>query len=350
MQLFVSMEGKNKTSLVIRWIKSPWPLVMALLFLSVYMFLDDIIRLILPYTRYHRLPGFTADIAANYLRPDLARPLSDWVSLKGAESLYLIPYYLVLGYLIFLVHLLLKPYYKHIFISVCVVLLFLRVFPGTLLLFDSNEPSIAEGKPDKGKLQNGRRIPYHEDGYHLYSFLGYVSGRTYVHEEVNKVLIESFDMLEEKVDNRRFYIGEASTRAGGPNIFHKGKQNGMEVDVLLPLNKGDKAYESSSILSMWNYGLEIDDDGKIDEMTVDFKDLATMMSVFNQVADKHDLRIRKIEMHPKVMRGLYGARLGSLIKNILGMVTKRDAKSSPAYMTLVFEPKKEGGFLRRLIE
>ena len=179
---------KPYANLIRRWLRSPWPIILALLFIAIYFLLGDIIKLILPHTKYYYVPGFAADIAANQIRPDLVWPLPDMVDIKGTGKVLVVPYYLVLGYLIALIHLLIKPYYKHIFVSALVLLLFLRVFPGTLLLFDSGEPSLSYGKPGNGSIDNARRLAYKKHNYVTYSYLGFLAGRTYVHQNVREAI------------------------------------------------------------------------------------------------------------------------------------------------------------------
>jgi len=337
----MAQKSKPYEKLFSRWLKSPWPVILALLFTLIYFTLGEIIQLILPLTKYKYVPGFLAEPAANYIRPDISYPISDWFDMKGLGKVLLIPYYLVLAYLIAFAHLILKPFYKYIALTGLVLLVFLRIFPGTLLLFDSNEPSISYGSSNKGSIENARRLPYKHKGYSTYSYLGYLAGRTYVHENVKNTLLEAFENLHEKYQDWDFVIGDASYKEGGPMAFQEEKQNGLEVDFLLPLVENGIPYSKQRITNYWNYSMEFDEFGRLDGMEVDYSVLAGMLVAIQEAGANYQLTIKKIEMHPEIKRGLLGKNLASLLKNILGGSVRKDGKASPAYFTITFDMASE---------
>lgn len=333
----MAQKRKPYENLFSRWLKSPWPVILALFFTLIYFTLGEIIQLILPLTKYKYVPGFLAEPAANYVRHGISYPISAWFDMKGLGKILLIPYYLVVGYLISFTHLLLKPIYKYIALTGLVILIFLRIFPGTLLLFDSKEPSISYGNNNKGSLENARRLPYKHKGYTSYSYLGYLAGRTFVHEKVKITLLEAFENLDGKYNNWDFVIGDASAKEGGPMSFQEEKQNGLTVDFLLPLAIDGKPYNKQRITNYWNYAMTFDQTGRLDGMEVDYSVLAGMLVEIQMAAAKHDLTIKKIEMHPEIKRGLLGKNIASILKNILGGSVRKDGKSSPAYFTISFD-------------
>lgn len=322
-----------------RWIRSPWPLVWALLFITIYFTLGEIIKLVLPYTKYNHVPGFVAEIAANKLRPKISYPISEIFNIKGSAGLFVIPYYLILGYLIVLIHVLVKPYYKYAFGVIILVLTFLRIFPDTLLLFDSSDPSISVGTSSNGTIENSRRLSF-RSGYSTYSYLGFLAGRTYVHHQLKDVLIETYQMLEEKHPNRTFVIGDCGLKYGGPISFHKEKQNGLQVDFLLPLNEDDAPYKGGNLLNSWDYKLVIDDDGSFEGKNVDLGALASHVTTLQSVSAKHGLVIKEVRMNPTIKKALLGKKLASLLKNVLGRSIKKENSKSPAYYTVTFEVKR----------
>lgn len=347
---FMTKTPKSKMSIGKRWFKSPWPFIWALIFSTVFFMLGDIIKLILPYTKYYYMPGFVADIAANQIRPDITYPLSLFTDLKGGEKFLVIPFYLLIGYLLVLMHILLKPYYKYIVLSVSVILLFLRIFPGTLLLFETEEMSVSEGNANKGSIENARRMPYSEDGYITYSFLGYLAGRTYVHQNVKSCLIQSFSALKAKHPNRTFVLGETGSKNGGPIAFHDGKQNGMEVDILLPFLENGAPYSSTHLFNLWNYNKETKDDGSFEDLSVDYQLLTEMISTIEQSAVANNLSIKGMEIHPDVMAKLFGSRFSSLLKNVFGRGVKKDKNSAHAYITVTFTESGKAKGLKKLLK
>lgn len=61
--------------------------------------------------------------------------------------------------------------------------------------------------------------------------------RLFVHSDVEKILLEAFDELHKKAPDARFVIGEASFRGGGLLPGHKTHQNGITVDLFVPVRE-----------------------------------------------------------------------------------------------------------------
>lgn len=328
---------KPYDQLLKRWLKSPWPVVMALLFIMIYFTLGEIIKLVLPYTKYYYVPGFVAEPAANYIRPEISWPLADFVDIKGTGRILVVPYYLVVGYLITLLHLLLKPFYKYMLLTATVVLIFLRIFPGTLLLFDSSQPSISYGSTSNGSIEHSRRLAYKKHNYITYSFAGFLAGRTYVHENLRTALYDCYDVLDDKFADRTFVIGETGARQGGPISFHKEKQNGLQVDFMIPLLEDGKPYSGLNVTNYWNYGMEFGEDGTLDGMSVDYAAMASHLATLQASCLKNGLTIKRIEMNPALKKGLLGKDVANLLKNIVGKNALKSGKTYPAYYTVTFE-------------
>ncbi|MBI3142724.1 MAG: penicillin-insensitive murein endopeptidase [Bacteroidetes bacterium] len=318
--------------------------------IAVYFSLGEIIKWVLPYTKYYYMPGFVAEMAANQIRPDISYPVSSWFDMKGIGRIVLIPYYVLIGYLVVLAHLLAKPFYKYLFATALAAIVFLRVFPGTLLLFQPTTESVALGKPSKGSLESGKRMAYSGKGYITYSFAAFLAGRTYVHGQVHSALVQAFEQLGTEYHDWRFVLGDASLRHGGPMSFQAEKQNGMQVDIMLPLYHENKPYRGLWCTNFWNYGLEMSDDGTLNGKQVDYAVLGRMLAAMYAAAQANGLVVQKIEMHPDVKRNLLGKNIISLIKDVLGHEVRRDSKAPPAYFTVTFAPSPaKGSFLNRVL-
>ena len=328
-----------KTAYFKKTFSSPWPWILTTLALIVFYTLGDIIKLILPLTKYNYIPGFVSEIAANKIRLKLAYPLSELLNWSGGMRFLIIPYYLLLSYIIYHIHLRIKRYYLKTAGVLLTILLIIRLVPDVLIVFESSKPSISMGKTTNGTIEYAKRIPYQGENYISYSFLGYLWGRTYVTDAVKNTIEESFESIGPKVDGRVFVVGEASLKHGGPTAFHKGKQNGLEVDFLLPFNtaKGEK-YTSQNIFNTWNYGLKIEAGKFEDDLEVDYNALATHIAALYRIAPKYGLSIKKIEMHPDIFNGLYGNSVGGIMKGIFRLAGKKESKKAAAYYTIIFEP------------
>ena len=64
--------------------------------------------------------------------------------------------------------------------------LFIVLFP----LVGSAEPSKCYGTTSKGSLSNGVKLPQSGKNYVGYSLAARIAGRTYVHSEVRKIIVD----------------------------------------------------------------------------------------------------------------------------------------------------------------
>lgn len=328
-------QKERKGNTLKRLIRSPWPWILTLLACMVFFLLGDIIRLVLPYTKYYYVPNFLTEVAANQLRVDLAYPISDFGDVNKGFKLLVIPYYLFLSYLLFLAHLKLKWLYKYVLGATLLVLLFLRIVPGMLKLFETSAESISIGKTTDGTIENSRRMPFSKKGYATYSYWGYLAGRTFVHHKVEGVMLESFKIASDKCDDREFIMGETGLKEGGPIAFHKGKQNGMQVDVLLPFEKDGEPYTTCNVFNSWFYRSDIDKKEGFKELDVNYQHMKVHLLTLMQVAPKHGLVLRKIEVHSAVRNDLLSNN-GKVLKKLLVFSGRKESSQKPAYYTLTF--------------
>ena len=113
-------------------------------------------------------------------------------------------------------------------------------------------------KTVKGDLEGTRSLPPHGKGYRTYSYLGSALGRQYAHHKVIQTLEDAFAHLHEST-GRTFDIAEIGAKHGGKFSPHFTHREGMSVDIMTPMKKGDKpARLSTGPLSLWGYCWHID--------------------------------------------------------------------------------------------
>jgi len=92
------------------------------------------------------------------------------------------------------------------------------------------QPSTCYGTTSNGSLSNGVKLPQSGSNFIGYSRAARIAGRTYVHSEVKKIIIESYKSLEVSEPDKVFKYAEAGLKAGGKFKPHKTHQNGLSVD------------------------------------------------------------------------------------------------------------------------
>ncbi|WP_437687078.1 penicillin-insensitive murein endopeptidase [Sorangium sp. So ce176] len=103
---------------------------------------------------------------------------------------------------------------------------------------DGAAPSESAGSPAQGRLVHGHPLPPTGPGHVTYSYLGASLGRQYVHGAVRDALLDAFAAVAAARLGRRFVVGETGHRRGGPFWPHRTHQNGLSVDIFVPLRDG----------------------------------------------------------------------------------------------------------------
>jgi penicillin-insensitive murein endopeptidase len=111
--------------------------------------------------------------------------------------------------------------------------------PWLRVALDPSAPSLSRGTVNSGSLEHGRTLPPWGAGFVTYSFLGAALGRQYVHEKVRDALVAAFTAHARLEPGRRFVTGETGWPGGGRIRPHRSHENGMSVDVFMPVDGPD---------------------------------------------------------------------------------------------------------------
>lgn len=286
-----------------------FPYIFALVMTAIYMLFPEIVKSMVA-ERYMRdaLPIVKA------FQQGISYPLSNWANLTGWHALWLLPWYLGLGFLMRGFHLILKKRYRYVFLSLLAILLVLRIFPNLLLQGESDRPSQAFGTPGKGYLENGKRMHFSGPNFTTYSFFGFLAGRTFVHEKVRKTVLETYQKCEKALPDVEFVLMETGHRNGGKFSPHRSHQNGLSVDFMSPLLKHEKPYNSHHILTGFGYGYVFDDQGKRDKISIDYETMARHLLLLHETAGENGLRIKKVIFDPVLQPYLFQTPSGKKLK------------------------------------
>ncbi|MFL5730972.1 MAG: hypothetical protein ACJ75J_15900 [Cytophagaceae bacterium] len=260
----------------------------------------------------------------------LSWPLSAFFSQGFVSSYYFLPlvflYYLVLVIALDHLHHFLrtKKFYRWIFLALIIPLAILRFKPDLLVYLDNDKPSQSIGTPGNGTLVNGKRLPFEGKNFQYFNFLSYLEGNCFVHEKVKKTIIDAYQICEETCPDIEFSTGEGSKKFGGPYVFnHRTHQNGTSIDLQLIFKKDGEQYDPLSIFNAYGYGLNTDDQGKVNQSiplnfypentSVDFETNAKFLLALDDACKKNGIRIRivilKTELKPLLFAGPYGKKL-----------------------------------------
>jgi penicillin-insensitive murein endopeptidase len=159
-------------------------------------------------------------------------------------------------------------------------------------------------------------------GYVTYSFLGSAAGRQYVDGRVRDALLATFSARSRAEGGRRFVMGETGWPSGGRFRPHRSHQNGMAVDVFMPVQttSGDAAALATWPWNKFGYGMEFDERGEMGDLRIQFESVAAFLLEVDGQARQRGLRVARViitpEFVPLLLETPTGRRLGALADRI----------------------------------
>lgn len=204
------------------------------------------------------------------------------------------------------------------------VIAFATLCLGNNLHADQHQ-SICHGSPVQGSLEYGWQLPSSGANYEAYSSIGVVAGRNYVHSKVYAVVVKAYNDMEKQVPERRFVYGETGNQKGGKFQPHKSHQNGLSVDFFVPVinSKGQPASLPINIFNKFGYGIEFSEQGKFEDLEIDFEMMARHIRAIKKAADELGVGIRVVIFDNALQKKLMAAPSGQTLNTLVNFSTKK---------------------------
>jgi len=205
-----------------------------------------------------------------------------------------------------------------IFILLTISALFIFFGNSLFIAIENNEDSECYGVTKNGKLTNGKRLPSIGENFVTYSYLGSTIGRTSVHSQVRKIILDSYSWLSQKKPEKRFVYGETGWSSGGRFRPHKTHQNGLSVDFMVPLidEYGHSVEMKTNILNKWGYNVEFDSKGGLEKVAIDFEAMAMHIYALKLQAKENGVKIWRVIFDPQLQKYLFNTKYGNRIRDI----------------------------------
>lgn len=178
---------------------------------------------------------------------------------------------------------------------------------------DGGRPSTCRGNAVAGSLESGRRLPYSGENYRAYSILGFLAGRTFVHEAVRNTMRDAYAQLSKSHPQLRFVYAETGWPWGGRFAPHKTHANGTSADFHVPVRTPDGAVSElpTSPLNQFGYAVEFDGAGRSGTLRIDFEAMGLHLLALDQAARANGIAIRRVifdtRLQPKLAATVSGA-------------------------------------------
>lgn len=187
------------------------------------------------------------------------------------------------------------------------------------------ETSVCRGTTAHGALENGCRLPADGPNFTSYSFLGRVLGRTYVHCTVEQIVLAAYEEMAETHPDVELVYGETGLAEGGSFEPHKTHQNGLSVDFFVPVRngEGESVALSTHVFNKWGYGLELDGEGRLDDLTIDFEAMAAHIAALHRAARARGVDLWRVIFDPGLQPFLRGTAAWPEIDGNVQLSTRR---------------------------
>ena len=197
------------------------------------------------------------------------------------------------------------------------------------IAFESDTPSRSVGTPDRGRLENGKRLPTSGANFRAYSRIDTLLGRNSVHGLVRTVILEAYATLEETAPDLTFVYAEASWPSGGPIPSHRTHMNGLSVDFMVPIRdgQGNSVPLPNLPWTYFGYRLEFDAKGRLGDLQIDFEAIAKHLDALQHAARTHGIRIDLVVLAPEYLPLLWQTPTGRSLQDKFSPFYREPAKT-----------------------
>jgi penicillin-insensitive murein endopeptidase len=186
--------------------------------------------------------------------------------------------------------------------------------------------SICFGSTEKGRIENAWQLPSTGANFSVYSSLGAMTGRNYVHSKVYTIVLDAYKDLLLKKPSNAFVYGETGWKTGGRFRPHKTHQNGLSVDFFVPViddSKGTSVPLPTSPLNKFGYNIEFTAKGTYKEYSIDFESMAAHLFALKAAADINGVTISRIIFDNDLQKLLFNTSKGKELQALLPFSTKK---------------------------
>jgi len=188
-----------------------------------------------------------------------------------------------------------------------------------------SEESVCFGTTSEGRLDGAVQLPSAGPNFVSYGSIPELLGRTFVHSKVRDVILTAYKQLEVEAPGKVFKYAETGAEFGGEFPPHKTHQNGLSVDLVVPVtdSSGRSVHLPTYALNRYGYDIEFDNNGRYDEYQIDFEALGAMIFALHKSARNHGIKIWRVLLAPEFQSHLYKTHYGDYIRNNILIPTKR---------------------------
>ena len=185
--------------------------------------------------------------------------------------------------------------------------------------------SVCHGTTANGSLEQGVELPKSGNNFVTYSTIARSLGRTYVHSEVKEIIVAAYAQLEQEQPDKVYKYAETGFKDGGQFKPHKTHRNGLSVDFMTPMKDaaGHSAHLPTYPWNKFGYNIELDEQGRYEQLSVDFEALAAHIVALDKAAKARGHTLWRVIFDPQLQPGLFTTQYADYIQNHIELSKKR---------------------------
>jgi penicillin-insensitive murein endopeptidase len=180
------------------------------------------------------------------------------------------------------------------------------------------QPPNSQGSVSNGKLIVSKKFQRKGSNYRFFSPTSYfLLRRGFVNPTVEKVVREAYHTCKTTCPGKTFRIMEASRKRGGKMWPHRTHQNGLSVDFMTPLKRGNKQFRLWDELGILHYLLGFNSKGKLKgskKVEIDYETMARHILALDDAARAHGMKITKVIFKIELQKEFFKTPSGKKVK------------------------------------
>ena len=201
--------------------------------------------------------------------------------------------------------------------------------------------STCYGTTKRGRIEDAVKLPDSGPNFVSYGNIPELAGRTYVHSKVRDVIVSAYESLEKEQPGKVFKYAETGTKLGGSFWPHKTHQNGLSVDLMVPVldENGISVHLPTNPLNEYGYAIEFDEQGRYEGYRIDFDALGALIVALHKSASRHGIGLWRVLFVPNLQPYLYKTAYGDYIRANITIPSKRSWRPHDEHIHVDFVVK-----------
>lgn len=172
------------------------------------------------------------------------------------------------------------------------------------------------GTVNNGRVENAVSLP-REGANFVRMAQGPISaGRVFVHSLVHDIVLDAYRQLADERPRIRWVYGETGLERGGPIPPHKTHQNGLSVDLFVPVvdRAGNSVQFPNRADNAWGYGVDFDASGQNATHAIDYAALGDLLYQLHVAANKRGSGLALVVFQKELRPRLFQTARGTWLK------------------------------------